>query len=242
MEHPPDPVPALRGRSHTVSVGNVFGWWRRGWSLFIAEPIQWLLLSLILAVIMLASARVPLIGGLAAMLLTPVFMAGMLYAGRRGAGGEKPEVADLFIGFRQRTDTLLLLGVLYALAQFLIFLVVLAVFSSGIFGADGNTGPNLGAVFVVLALLLSLILSTPLLMAMWFAPALVFFDNMQPLAAMKVSFAACMENLLPILTHGLIILLLSFFASLPVLLGFLVFLPVLFGSVLASYRDVFARE
>ena len=76
-------------------------------------------------------------------------------------------------------------------------------------------------------------------MGVWFAPALVFFNDMPPIEAVKASFEACTKNMMPFLVYGLIVLVLSFFAALPMLLGFLVFLPVLFGSIHASYRDIF---
>ena len=76
-------------------------------------------------------------------------------------------------------------------------------------------------------------------MAIWFAPALVFFNNMPPLDALKASFNACLKNILAFLVYGLIVLVLMFFAALPAGLGFLVLIPVLSGSVYASYRDIF---
>ena len=74
---------------------------------------------------------------------------------------------------------------------------------------------------------------------MWFAPALVFFNNMSPVDACKASLNACLKNILPFLILGLVIFVLAFFAALPVGLGFLVLVPVLAGTLYASYQDVF---
>ena len=100
---------------------------------------------------------------------------------------------------------------------------------------------GLGMAFggLMLAMLVSLALSVPLFMAIWFAPALVFFNNMQPVDALRASFNACLKNTLAFLVYGLIVLVLMFFAALPAGLGFLVLIPVLSGSVYASYRDIF---
>ena len=95
---------------------------------------------------------------------------------------------------------------------------------------------------LLLAMLLSLALSVPLFMALWFAPALVFFNNMLPLPALKASFNACLKNTLAFVVYGLIVLVLMFFAALPVGLGFLVLIPVLAGSIYASYQDVFVAN
>jgi uncharacterized membrane protein len=42
--------------------------------------------------------------------------------------------------------------------------------------------------------------------------------------------------------YSLIVMVLMFFAALPVGLGFLVLVPVLCGSIYASYRDVFVAN
>jgi uncharacterized membrane protein len=76
-------------------------------------------------------------------------------------------------------------------------------------------------------------------MAVWFAPALVIFHDLAPLAAMKASFAVCLKNMLPFLVYGVILLVLCFVAAIPMFLGFLVLLPVLIGAHYASYVDLF---
>ena len=91
-------------------------------------------------------------------------------------------------------------------------------------------------------MLLSLALSVPLAMALWFAPALVFFNNMPPIPALKASFSACVKNTLAFVVYGLVAMVLMFFAALPVFLGFLVLIPVLSGSAYASYRDIFVAN
>ena len=92
---------------------------------------------------------------------------------------------------------------------------------------------------IMLAMLLSLALSVPLFMAMWFAPALVYFNNMAPVDALKASFNACLKNLLVFLVFGVVAMILSFFAALPIGLGFLILIPVLAGALYVAYRDIF---
>ena len=245
MDKFPVPVAVFRGESRAVPAGNIFTWLGRGWSSFMAEPVLWVLMALALMVIMLALSAVPLIGGLVSMLLTPVFAAGMLYAAQRMADGQEAGFGDLFAGFSQKTGSLLILGALYAAAQLLILLIIASIVGVGAFtgvvrGDVAGIGLAVGG--MLMASVLFVILSVPLCMAMWFAPALVFFDDAPPVAAIKASFDACVKNILPLIVYGLLVFLASIVAALPFMLGFLVFLPVLFGSVLASYRDVFARE
>ena len=76
-------------------------------------------------------------------------------------------------------------------------------------------------------------------MAVIFAPALVFFNKMAPVPAMKASFAACAENWLAFLVYGVFLFVLAFFAALPIGLGFLLLIPVTTGALYAAYRDIF---
>lgn len=245
METFPIPAPAFSGESRTVSAGNAFDWLRQGWALFTAFPGQWLLLTVVLLVAMLALSIVPLIGTLAANMLTPVFMAGMLHACRRAANGEAPELGDLFVGFGKGGGNLALVGLIYMLGMFAIFVVSVLIGGGGALGGVMTGRPiAIGLAFgsVVLAMLLSMVLSVPLFMALWFAPALVHFNQMSPIEALRSSFNACVKNVLPFLVYGVIVLVLSFFAALPLCLGFLVLLPVVSGSIYASYRDIFIAD
>ena len=105
-------------------------------------------------------------------------------------------------------------------------------------------GPNiavLGALGLsfVLAVLAAFALALPLYMALWFAPALIVFDNLKPVDAMKASFFACLKNMVPFLLYSIILLVLCVIAAIPLCLGFLVLGPVIIASIYAGYRDVF---
>ena len=138
----------------------------------------------------------------------------------------------------------LLAGVLVAVVGTLLIVLVSAlVGGGGVVSALFNPalfGLALGG--VMLALLFSLLLSIPLLMALWFSPALVLFNGMPPWQALRASFDACLQNALPFLLYGLIITVLAFFATLPMLLGYLVLIPLIAGSVYAAYRDIFLAD
>lgn len=242
MEPFPISAPAFTGDCRTVPPGNAFEWLRQGWAMFIVNPGIWIAMMVILIVIFLGLAIVPLIGQLAANLLTPVLGAGMLVACQKVSNGETIEIPDLFAGFKRNTGNLVMLGVLY-MAGMLAIMAIVAILGGGsvaggmIMGRGAGLGMAMGG--MLLAMLLSLALSVPLFMAIWFAPSLVLFNNMQPVPALKASFNACLKNMVPFLVYGLITLVLCFFAALPIGLGFLVLGPVLAGSVYASYRDIF---
>ena len=106
----------------------------------------------------------------------------------------------------------------------------------------GSPGTHVGAMglSLVLALLVMMALAVPLYMALWFAPSLIVFNQLKPLAAMKASFFGCLKNLVPFFLYGVIMIVLCIIAAIPLGLGYLVLGPVAIASVYASYRDVFA--
>ena len=79
-------------------------------------------------------------------------------------------------------------------------------------------------------------------MAMWFAPALVLFNNMSAPDALKASFEACLKNAVPFGVFALIVMVLTVFSALSAGLGLFVLSPVLAGANYASYRDIFVAN
>jgi uncharacterized membrane protein len=95
---------------------------------------------------------------------------------------------------------------------------------------------------MLLPVLVMMMLFIPLLMAYWFAPALVAIDGLSALAAMKLSFIGCIRNVLPFLLYGIVMFVLTIVASIPLLLGLLVLLPVMIASMYTAYRDIYYPE
>ena len=91
------------------------------------------------------------------------------------------------------------------------------------------------------ALMTGMLLLTPLIMATWFAPALILFGNARPTQALLISLRAVAKNWLAILVNGLALGMVIIVAALiPLMLGFLIAMPVLFGSLYAAYQGIFA--
>lgn len=244
MEPFPLQAPPFDGNSRIVAAGNAFAWLREGWALFAAYPGPWIALTVVLLVFVLGVLIVPLVGKLAVNLLTPLLAAGMLLAGEKASRGDRPEIADLFAGMKRQTSELAMLGVLYMAALLIVLAVVFVLGGASVWSFAMGSPLGIGLAFggIIFALLLSLALALPIAMAIWFAPALVVFNKMAPRAALTASFYACLKNPLALLVYGIIILVLLFFAALPVMLGFLVLLPVIAGSLYASYRDIFVAN
>lgn len=242
----PDNSAPLPPPIRTVAVEHGVSWLGAGWRLFLAAPGVWLGITIVLLLATALISTVPLLGQLAIAFLMPVAAAGLLAGCRAIEQGKNLRFDHLFAGFKQNTGNLVVIGVLSLLGHAAIGLVVFAVgggaMLSGIMsGAMLGAGP--GALLAISGLLFALLLGTllllPLAMALWFAPALVMFDNLAPLTSLRASFVGCLKNTLPFLIYGLLGLVLLLLALLPMLLGLLVFIPVLIGSIYASYSDIY---
>jgi uncharacterized membrane protein len=237
---------ALEGRK--VPAGRGAAWYSEGWRIFKRAPGTWVLMILTFIVMSIVLAVIPL-GSLVSSLIYPTLTAGIMLGCRTLEEGGTIGVGQLFAAFRRNVGSLLLVGVLYLVGTMLIGMFVgigAAIAVPAMMGRGVNPGDFRGMMammpVVVLIVVVAVLLATPLLMAMWFAPALVVFHDVPPTAAMRASFSGCLKNLVPFLLYGLVGLLLAVAAAIPAGLGMLVFLPVLWGSVYAGYRDIFLRQ
>ncbi|MCB4360193.1 BPSS1780 family membrane protein [Quatrionicoccus australiensis] len=233
---------AFTGESREVDPGACFDWLRQGWAMFLANPGVWIGCSVLMLIMLMAISIVPFFGQVAAHLLVPLFGAGMVQICRHLANGQEPQIADLFAGFHHQAGQLVMVGVFFAAGVFGIAFIAFLLVTGGVLGGvvTGRVA-GFGIAFggVMLAGLLVMVLSIPVIMATWFAPALVFFHDMKPLDAMKASFAAGAKNWLAMTIFGVFLVVVLFFAMLPLGLGLLLLLPVFSGAVYASYRDIF---
>ena len=131
------------------------------------------------------------------------------------------EIDHLFAGFKLCLRNLFRLGMIYFLVN--LFIIALISISIG-FIIDESTLALLAEqtnrqdieklliqnpallTGILKALLLGLFLSIPLMMASWFAPSLVLFDNLRPLKAMLLSLKACNTNILGFIVYLVIII------------------------------------
>jgi uncharacterized membrane protein len=171
-------------------------------------------------------------------------VAGFFIGCREQDEGRALDVSHLFAGFRERFGALLSIGFIALGISIAVTLIVALITGASMwmFLGVGNTDPEAVAAMALrlaLAALVMLALLLPLFMALWFAPALAVFHQQGPAEAMKNSFVACLKNVVPFLLYSVILLLLTFVASIPFGLGWLVLGPVLAASLYTSYRDIF---
>ena len=225
-----------------VGAGQGWTWIADGFDLFKKAPGMWIALVIVLFVILVVLAFIPLLGAVATFLLMPLFVGGLILGCRALQGGGALELGHLFAGFKTHTGNLIVLGALAIGGWIIVMLPVIAIVGAGaLFGAMRGDAAGVAAIggSFVLAGLVAMALSIPIYMALWFAPALVVLRGLAPVAALKESFLGCLKNIVPFLIYGIVMLVLSIFATIPFLLGWLVLGPVAIASVYVSYRDIY---
>ena len=234
--------PQLIRDGRTVPAGNGWTWLVSGWELFRRNPGVWILIVIIFGAIQVVFSALPIVGIVAFYILTPLLVGGIMSGCAALERGEALEVAHLFAGFRERTGSLVQVGLLYFAGVVAIGLLLGAFFGFGLV-AGALTGRLPVAVMATLGLvfLLFFALVVPLLMAIWFAPALVMLHDLKPIDALKSSFAGCLKNIPAFLLYGVVGLVLAIVATVPALLGWLILGPVTIASAYTGYRDIFTE-
>lgn len=227
----------------TVAARRGWSWIAEGWALFKKQPGVWIGILVVLLLINIVLAFIPVVGSLASFLLGPVFGGGILLGCRAMEQGGELGMGHLFAGFRERFGPLVLVGVLNLVATVVIVLVAALITGVSLFSMTGGMIPHsmspAAAIAVLLAVLIVVALQLPVIMAVWFAPALVAFHGKDAVAALKESFLGCLRNVIPFLIYGLVILGFAILASIPLGLGWLLLGPVLAASIYTSYKDIF---
>jgi hypothetical protein len=227
-----------------VPVGNAWVWIVNGFNLFKANPAMWIILLVIYLAIMIPISMLPVIGSVVSTLLAPVFAAGMMWGCQALIKNQDLEINHLFEGFKRNTSQLISIGGIYMVS--LLFVAVIVVLA-----LDKDTaellvqGKDLSpeqADAMLMPIMIALLLIMPVLMAYWFAPVLAGLHNLSAVDAMKLSFSACLKNMLPFLLYGLIFMVLLIVAIIPFGLGLLVVAPMMMTSLYSSYADVFGIE
>ncbi len=217
------PNPHCHPHPGAVTPARALRWFAFGWRLFLKNPLVWLAQAVVLLAILALAAVLPFINAIVAPLAFPMLIAGMVDSADRLDRGETIYVFHLFEGVRRHAGNLLVVGGFYLLGALL----------------DGWLAHAVGVETYGSALLFTALWSM-LILALWFAPALVMLQGVAPLEAMQLSVRACFANLPALIVFAVALCILVWVALLPYGLGMLVLVPVIAGTALASWRDVFS--
>lgn len=232
------PSPA-RLQVRRVSASRGTAWIAQAWRLFTMAPLVWVVNFLIFAIIMVVLSLVPVMN-VVTNLLGPVFAGGLMLGARELDRGGELQVSHLFAGFSRRSGTLVGLGAVNMVMILIVLLLSMGLMMGGMADLDAQPDPAQMAGAQIAGLLVLLALLVPVIMLVWFAPALIVLnDDIGVFEAMKLSFSACLKNTVPFLLYGLVLAVLTFLAALPLGLGLLVLFPMVYASIYVSYKDIF---
>jgi hypothetical protein len=230
-----------------VAASQGFQWVAAGFRLYRKNP---LLLSAAFGVlfgVVMALGLIPVVGGSLSELASPLMVAGFMAAYRALDDGKELELPNFMAGVQGPAIPLMAVGAVQLLGTLLISQIMLGMgFDPQAVMTAAQTQKDPAELQAILnqampAIFTGLLLFTPLIMATWFAPALILFGGARPATALGVSLRAVAKNWAAMLVNGLTLGAVLFLAALvPMLLGLLVAMPILFGSLYASYQAIFA--
>jgi len=240
-------APSNQDIPRKVAASQGFHWVAAGFRLYRKTP---LLLSAAFAMlfgVVMALGLIPMVGASLSELASPLMVAGFMAAYRMLDDGNELELPNFLAGVKGPAIPLMAVGAVQLLGTLLIGKIMLGMgFDPQAVMTAAQTQKDPAEMQAVLnqampAMFTGLLLFTPLIMATWFAPALILFGGARPATALAVSLKAVAKNWAAMLVNGLTLGAMLFLAALvPMLLGLLVAMPILFGSLYASYQAIFA--
>jgi hypothetical protein len=226
-------------------------WVKQGYQLIMRNPLMSITFALIGALAVFGTLSLPGIGPLFAVLLMPVVIVGYMRVCRALEEEEEIELAYLFEGFRKNTLRL------FALGGFAILGLFIASAAMALIGGEALTtlldslhtanDPQVlveamwaAGSGVAFSLVVGFALVCVMMLALQYAPMLVFFNEVSPIAALRASLLGFTLNLVPYTVYSIIMQIIALLLSLlPYNIGMIVLLPLGFTSLYVSYRNIF---
>ena len=183
--------------------------------------LPWLLLLLAYYVVLGVINLLPVVGTLAVPLLKPVFAVGFLAAAWTQERGGAPHIRHLFQGFRSNLRALLVIGAVFVAGVTLAVMATAVIDGGKLLELMANPPPadmdraeaaaRVESVLldssVQLGMLFAALCALPMVLAMWFAPALVVFQDVGAGTALGSSLRAALANWRPLIVYGLMVFL-----------------------------------
>ncbi len=194
-----------QGAPQKLRAAHGWKWIKDAYSMFKEHPWRWMGAFSLLYFIIVLCNMIPFLGIFVGYMILPVFTGGLMIGAQEQNKGGIFRIGHIFAGFSTNRNHLLLLGVLMTMGLFLCFSPVLLFFGMSFFtgGFTPETMSNVNMAMFPITILISLGLSIPMYMAIWFAPPLVAVNGHNAWTSLKLSFQACKKNMLPFLVYGL---------------------------------------
>ncbi len=230
-----------------LPAGDGIEWLKQAWELFKKDFIIWFVLLVLWLIAIFVVSFIPFFGSLALSLVSPAIIAGFFYMAHQAHQGHKVEFNDVFYGFKNKLEPLLILGAIQlAFYIALGLLTVMGVALGGMAMIASAAADSAASMFVTMAFatagtLVLILISIPFSMAMLYAPILVLFHDMTAIQSLSRSFKACLSNLLPWLLFSIVATVLFMLSALTLFIGAIVIAALCIISVYISYRSIFLK-
>jgi hypothetical protein len=199
--------PAIAYARHPARRGVL--WLKQAAEMLAAARVPWLMLLLFYYILQLLVSVVPIVGPLAMMVLRPVFTVGFLAAAWTQERGGVPEMRHLFRGFRSNLWALVPIGIVLV-AGTTVAVLATALVDGGVLleTVTGGAKPDEALAAngrLEAAMLFAIVCALPTLLAVWFAPALVVFQDCSTAQALLGSLRAAAGNWRAVAVYGLML-------------------------------------
>jgi uncharacterized membrane protein len=233
-------------RVNDVSISNGGVWIKEAFTLFRAQPLQWIALMFTWALTSIAFVvLVPFIGGAISKILQPAFFAGFMLACRDQETGKSVTPAHLFAALRVNARALIAIGGLVLFLEAMLAISMSALGFQPVFltGVDLETASNALRASLEgkgVLLTISTVIAMLIMAVFWFTAPVLAFNKMPPTHAIRWSFFAFLSNIMPMIFFGVLMMLLVLLAGMSAGLGLIVVLPLFMIAGYTSYKHVFS--
>lgn len=242
-------LPQLLSEPRSCDAGWGVSWITNAFALFKEQFLLWIGIGVVYMIIMAVTSAIPIIN-LVFSIISFVFLGGIIKGCAAQASGKELRFDHLFSAFSTHLKPLILLFLLYIVAIIIAIIPVGIVFviahilsSTGSINVAADQISSGTIIALVLASLFAMLLFLSLVMAVWFAPALIVLHNIRPTKAMKMSIKGSLKNVWPLFIFflvGPIIALLVFVFTLGI--GLLALVPIGMITYYTSYRDIWTDQ
>lgn len=239
-----------------VPAGNGLQWITDSVNLIMKNPAPFLLMGLVVGVI----SMIPILGGLALLVLGPALYGGIMYAAREQQSGRKADFQQMFQAFKEdgKLPKMLMLclpGVAALVILGVLGVVLLggAMLGAGVSAsASADPGASLAAfgVGALLFFLIALVVGIACYAFTFFATPRVMLEGSEPIEAMKDSVRAVLANIGPVLVYCgillLVFLVVGAILSIIPLIGSLILMtaitPLVAVAAYLAWRQVYRQD
>lgn len=240
---------ALLNQPRQCDAGRGIAWLIQAWKLFKSQWLTWLLVFWAFTIVFAILGVIPIVNILITFLSFHTIGGFMLMAAEQ-ANGRDFGFETFLSAFTKHFLPLLLLCVVFfgmVLVTLMVFgfigFVGLSVMDAEINGIMAETfTAEKGLAWLGFMLLGGMFVMLLLLMATWFAPALIVLHGVKVIDAMKMSFKGCAKNVLPFLVYGLGGVVVGVILILTLGLALIPLAPIMTLAYYTSYRDVWTEE